>query len=61
MLTQLGPQEYEVTPLVLDEEESDRLEALMREPREGAVRYLAEAVERARDRVTDRPLRELLG
>lgn len=60
MLKQIGTNEYEITPLVLDEVESERLEALMKEPHEAAVRFLADAVDRARDRMTDRPLRELL-
>jgi hypothetical protein len=60
MLTQVGPHEYEVTHLVLDEDQSLRLELLMQERNEAAVRYLDEAVERARERVSDRPLQELL-
>jgi hypothetical protein len=60
MLKQIGPDEYEVTHLVLDEEESLRLEMLMQERSAAAVRSLDEAVARARERVSDRPLQELL-
>ncbi len=60
MLEQIGPQEYEVTHLVLDEKQSHALETLMREPDAAAVRRLNEAVERAEKRVSERPLRELL-
>ena len=31
MLKQVGTNEYEITPLILDEVESERLEALMKE------------------------------
>ena len=60
MLRQIGPQEYEVTSIVLDDEGSYRLELLMQEPVEGAQHRLDEAVERARGRLSERPLRELL-
>ena len=60
MLTEIGPHEYEVTHLVLDETQSYRLELLMQERDERAVRCLDEAVQRARERLSDRPLRDLL-
>jgi hypothetical protein len=60
MLKELAAKEYEITALVLDEDESAQLEALMCASRPEAVRSLAEAVDRARNRVTDRPLQELL-
>lgn len=50
MLKELAAKEYEITPLILDEEESEQLEALMCASRPDAVRSLAEAVDRARDR-----------
>lgn len=60
MLKELAAKEYEITPLILDEQESEQLETLMCASRPEAVRSLAEAVDRARARITDRPLRELL-
>lgn len=60
MLTQVGQHEYEVTHLVLDEEQSLRLESLMKERSEAAVRALDQTVERARERVSNRPLLDLL-
>ena len=60
MLTQVGPHEYEVTHIVLNEEQTHRLEMLMQEPHEAAARSLDDAVARARARLSDRPLEELL-
>jgi uncharacterized membrane protein YkoI len=60
MLTQVGPHEYEVTHLVLDEAQSLQLELLMQQRNEAAVRSLEEASERAQKRVSGRSLRELL-
>ena len=60
MLKQIGPREYEVTHLALDEDESSRLESLMQERSEDAERSIGEAVERAQNRISDRPLGELL-
>jgi hypothetical protein len=60
MLKQVGKDEYEVTHLALDEGESRQLQSLMMERSATAVRCLDEAVERARGRVSDRPLRDLL-
>jgi hypothetical protein len=60
MLRQIGQHEYEVTHLVLDEEQSLRLKSLMNEQNEAAGRALDEMTERARERVSDRPLPDLL-
>jgi hypothetical protein len=60
MLRQVGPHEYEVTHLALNEEQSRRLESLMTKRSEASVRALSRTIERARERVSDRPLRDLL-
>lgn len=60
MLKQIGNCEYTVTHLDLDERESARLEELLQRRSETAVRFVAEAVERAQGRISERPLSELL-
>ncbi len=60
MLKQVGPREYEVTHLSLTEGESARLEQLMQRSDPAAAHDLSEAVERARGRLSERPLSELL-
>jgi hypothetical protein len=60
MLKQISTHEYDVTHLVLNEDESERLEQLLSRRDATAVRYVDEAVERASSRVSVRPLRELL-
>lgn len=60
MLKQIGPHEYEVTALVLDEAQSFRLDKLMQEPSDKAAQELDAAVERARGRLTELPLKDLL-
>lgn len=60
MLTQVGPHEYEVTHIVLDESQSLRLDQLMQEPDETASRCVDEAAKRALERVSERPLQDLL-
>jgi hypothetical protein len=60
MLKLVGTQDYEVTHLELDEQESERLEEILHMRSEAAVRCVHEAVERAEGRLTNRPLSELL-
>lgn len=59
-MRQIGPHEYEIPEIVLDEDQTRRLEALMKEPRPGAEEALEQAVARAQARVSDAPLSELL-
>ena len=59
-MRQIGPHEYEIPRIVLDEEQTRRLELLMRTPSPDAARAIEQAVTRARARVSDAPLSELL-
>lgn len=59
-MRQIGPHEYEIPKIILNEEQSRRLELLMQTPNPNAAKAIEQAVTRARARVSDDPLSELL-
>lgn len=60
MPKQISANAYEVTHIVLDEDQWYRLELLMQERNEVTVRNVREALDRAQRRVSGLPLEDLL-